>query len=61
VVTIAGWHAAVTPGATPDSLQSFADALCRANGAMPLAMVAGLDRATILRVRCPDGAHWDAL
>jgi hypothetical protein len=61
VVTLAGWHATVTPPASPDDLRPFADALCRANGGLPLAFFGGLDRTTLLRVRCPGGARWETL
>lgn len=61
VVTLAGWHAAVTPAASPDDLRPFAEALCRASGGMPLAFFGGLDRTTMLRVRCPASARWESL
>jgi hypothetical protein len=61
VVTVAGWHATVTPAAAPDSLRSFADALCKANHDLPLAFFAGVDRSKLLRMRCPGGARWDTL
>jgi hypothetical protein len=61
VVTLAGWHAAVMPSTSPDALRPFAEALCKANAGMPLAFFGGLDRTTVLRVRCPGGARWDAL
>jgi len=61
VVTLAGWHAAVVPSASPESLRPFAEALCTASRGMPLAFVAGLDRSTVLRIRCPAAARWDKL
>jgi hypothetical protein len=61
LVTLAGWHAAVMPTASPDDLRPFAEKLCRASGGLPLAFVAGLDRSTVLRIRCPGTARWDRL
>jgi hypothetical protein len=61
VVTIAGWHAAVLPTATPEALRPFAEALCQASGGMPLGLFAGLDRTLMLRVRCPAATRWDHL
>jgi hypothetical protein len=61
VVTLAGWHGAVRPGASPDDLRALAEQLCRAGGGMPLAFVAGVDRSNILRIRCPGAARWESL
>jgi hypothetical protein len=61
VITLAGWHAAVTPAASPDDLRPFAESLCRANNGVPLAFFGGVDRQTILRVRCPGAARWEKL
>jgi hypothetical protein len=61
VVTIAGWHKAVTPSAPPESLRPFAEALCRANEGLPLAFLAGVNRSTLMRVRCPGGVRWETL
>ncbi|HEY8041428.1 MAG TPA: hypothetical protein VIF15_16595 [Polyangiaceae bacterium] len=61
VVTLAGWHGAVSPGASPSELRSMAESVCRATGGAPMAFLAGIDRSRILRIRCPGGARWDAL
>jgi hypothetical protein len=61
VITIAGWHAAIVPGAGPDALQAFAGTMCRASGGAPLGVFAGVDRSLMLRVRCPQSARWDKL
>ncbi len=61
VVTIAGWHGAVNMGAAPDDLKSLDEDLCRANEGAPMGIVAGIDRANILRIRCPGPARWDRL
>jgi hypothetical protein len=61
VVTLAGWHGVVKPAAAPEDLRTVSDALCRAGSGMPLAFVAGIDRSTILRIRCPGAARWDRL
>jgi hypothetical protein len=61
VVTLAGWHGAAKPGASPEDLRGLTDALCRAGSGMPLGLVAGIDRSMMLRIRCPGGAFWDRL
>jgi hypothetical protein len=61
VITIAGWHGAVVPTASPEALRPFAQALCEASGGMPLGLFGGLDRTLILRVRCPAATRWDRL
>ncbi len=60
LVTLAGWHGTVKLGAPPETLQPFADKLCRAGG-IPMAFLAGIDRSNILRIRCPGGARWERL
>jgi hypothetical protein len=49
------------PVATADDLGSLDDDLCRANEGAPLGIIAGIDRANILRIRCPGPARWDRL
>jgi hypothetical protein len=61
VVTLAGWHGAIVPGAGPDALHSLAESLCRATNGAPMGLLAGVDRSLILRVRCPPAARWDRL
>jgi hypothetical protein len=64
IITLAGWHGAVHPGATPDDLKSLAQDLCHANGGLPLAFFAGIDRANTLLIRCPfspANVRWDRL
>jgi hypothetical protein len=61
VITLAGWHGAVNESATPDDLRSLDDDLCRANEGAPLGIIAGIDRAHILRIRCPGPPRWDRL
>jgi hypothetical protein len=61
VVTLAGWHGTVMPGADPDALRGFAEAMCRATHGAPMALFGGLDRSLILRVRCPGGTRWERL
>lgn len=61
VVTIAGWHGDVVANAPRDKLDAAAAKMCKANDAMPLALFAGLDRSSILRVRCPGSARWEKL
>jgi hypothetical protein len=52
VVTLAGWRPPVTPNASPEAMKDFATKTCAANNGLPLALFAGIDRATIVRVRC---------
>ncbi len=61
VITLAGWHGAIVPGAGPDALRAFAETLCRASGGAPLGVFAGVDRSLMLRVRCPHSVRWDKL
>jgi hypothetical protein len=61
VVTIAGWHAEVVPGAPLDGLASVARDLCQADGSLPLGILAGIDRSLMLRIRCPGEVRWDRL
>ncbi len=59
LVTIAGWRAPVTVNAPPELTRPFAERVCAATGGLPIAFVAGIDRATVLRVKCPGTARWD--
>jgi hypothetical protein len=61
VVTLAGWHGAIVPGAGPDALKGFAEALCRASNGAPIGLFGGVDRSLMLRIRCPAAARWDRL
>ena len=63
VVTLAGWRPPLTPGAAGDPARDLAAKLCAANHALPLAFMAGIDRATVARVRCDDlpSVRWDDL
>jgi hypothetical protein len=62
VVTIAGWHASVTPSTPMDDLRAVAERLCKADGDMPLGIFAGINRSQLLRIRCrPPEARWDKL
>ena len=58
VITLAGWHGGIDMSATPDDLKAFDDELCRANDGAPLGIIAGIDRANVLRIRCPGPARW---
>jgi hypothetical protein len=61
VITLAGWHGAVNLSATPEDLRGLDDDLCRANDGAPLGVIAGVDRANILRIRCPGPPRWERL
>jgi hypothetical protein len=63
VITLAGWRNPIAPGAPPEAMRDFAARTCAANTALPLGFLAGIDRATILRVRCgdPPSARWGTL
>jgi hypothetical protein len=61
VVSIAGWHGQVLRTSTPEQLAPVAKQICEANGGLPLGIIAGLDRVTLLRLECPDKARWEIL
>jgi hypothetical protein len=61
VISIAGWHGPVLRTMTPDQLQAPAKAFCNANDGQPIGIIAGLDRATLLRITCPGTAHFESL
>jgi hypothetical protein len=61
VITLAGWHGAVNMSATPEDLAPFDADLCKANDGAPLGIIAGIDRANILRIRCPGPPRWERL
>jgi hypothetical protein len=61
VITVAGWHGAVMPTATPEDLRAFDEELCQANDGMPLGIFASIDRSRMLRIRCPGPPSWDRL
>jgi hypothetical protein len=63
VLTLAGWHDPVTLNAAPASLGAFVEKTCAANDGLPFGLFAGIDRATMLRVRCgaAPAARWDRL
>ena len=61
LITVAGWRAPVVRGATPEALKAVAETVCEASGGLPLGVVAGIDRSTVLRFSCPALTHWDAL
>jgi hypothetical protein len=61
VISLAGWHGVVQLDAPPDALRPFAEDLCRANGGMPMGIMAAADRTRILRIRCPAATTWAKL
>jgi hypothetical protein len=61
IVSLAGWHGPVMRDMTPAQLAGPAKTLCDANDGSPLAMFAGLDRSTLLRIDCPGSAHFETL
>jgi len=61
VVTLAGWHGSITPKGPPDALRALASEVCKADGQMPMGIFAGVDRSTLLRLRCPGSFRWDKL
>jgi len=61
VLSIAGWHGRVQRGMTTSELEAPAKELCTSNDNDPMAIFAGLDRSTVLRITCPGTARWDAL
>jgi len=61
VVSIAGWHGPVLRTMSPAELADPAKKLCDANEGEPLGIIAGVDRATLLRITCPAGAKFETL
>lgn len=64
VISLAGWHGVVEPGASPDALRPLSTALCQANDGLPLALFTVMDRTRVLRVRCGKSGpstRWDTL
>jgi hypothetical protein len=61
VITLAGWHGSVNLSATPEDLAPVDESLCKANDGAPLGIIAGIDRANILRIRCPGPPRWERL
>ena len=61
IISVAGWHGKIERDMTPGQLEGAAKALCEANDGEPLAIFAGVDRATLLRITCPAGARFESL
>jgi len=62
VLTLAGWRDPMGANASPESLLPLTQKLCQASENKPFSVFAGINRSTILRVRCPSGqARWDKL
>jgi hypothetical protein len=55
VISIAGWHADVVPDASAAQLDDVARRICDVSK-RPIGIFAGMDRQTILRIRCPGQA-----
>jgi hypothetical protein len=52
VVSIAGWHADVAREASDATLDDAARRICAVTNGRPIGIFAGMDRETILRIRC---------
>jgi hypothetical protein len=62
VVTLAGWRNPVAPGAADSAMKEVAEKICAATSGVPAGFFAGIDRSTMLRVRCgPPRARWEQL
>jgi hypothetical protein len=61
LVSVAGWHGTVTPTSSPADLAAAAQKLCKASAGFPLGIIATMDRATVLRIRCPATTRWQHL
>jgi hypothetical protein len=60
LVSLAGWRDPLPANGKPDDVKPTTAKLCAANAGRPLSFVAGINRSTTLRVRCPSGeARWD--
>jgi hypothetical protein len=61
IVTLAGWRDPIARSALPAALKPTVEKMCVANDGQPFGIFAGLDRSTLLRVRCPSSARWEKL
>jgi hypothetical protein len=62
VVTLAGWRDPVGPRMPESALKGVAEKVCASTSGAPAGFFAGIDRSTILRVRCePARARWEQL
>ncbi len=63
VITLAGWREPIARNTPPESLGGLVEAMCAASDGLPFGLFAGIERATILRIRCGDsaGARWEQL
>jgi hypothetical protein len=62
LLSIAGWHGAITLTSPPADLTSAAEKLCHASAGFPIGILATMDRSIVLRVRCPasgGAARWE--
>lgn len=61
VITLAGWREPLQPGSSAESMAGIAKGICDATKGAPVGLFGGVNRADILRVRCPDKARWERL
>jgi hypothetical protein len=57
VITLAGWRPQLGKSTSGDAMDGAAKKFCTATADAPLTFIAGIDRSTALRIRCP-GAKW---
>ena len=61
VVTLAGWRDPLKLMAAPKELAAVIAKLCRATKGEGLAILGGLNRRDLLRIKCPADARWEQL
>ena len=61
LVSVAGWHATVTPTSTPAQLDDVAKRVCASSAQLPVGILASGDRSRVLRVQCPAQWRWQTL
>jgi hypothetical protein len=61
LISVAGWHGAVTPASSAAELESDTKKICAASAGFPIGIIATMDRSAVLRIRCPRGAAWEHL
>ncbi len=61
VITLAGWRPQFGQSTSTATMDETAKKFCTATADGPLTFIAGIDRSTALRIRCPGGKwRWDA-
>jgi hypothetical protein len=59
VISVAGWYGGTTPTSPPALLAEDAKRICGASLGFPVGILSQKDRATVLRIKCPNSTRWD--